>query len=294
MACVLRFLPVELHTEPEGIMKTTKVLTITAAIALVLTLSGCRRLLLEPDYYPPTIPSGLYTETGDGFVELFWDENWEHDVAGYNVYAASRYEGPYDLIGSSNEAYFVDRDARNGVTYYYAVSAYDYEGNESGLSKDVAYDIPRPEGYGVLLQDSWVSADFSGYDFSAYDVVAYDAQSADMYYEYDNSEYYMVVRTDTDILDMGYTGSLLDVRTAPTSGWSTTHDVRLRVGHTYVVWTWDDHYAKFRVTSLSASRVTFDWAYQLQTGTRLLKRPAGERAPVAKTLLGHDRTKSAL
>jgi hypothetical protein len=45
-----------------------------------------------------------------------------------------------------------------------------------------------------------------------------------------------------------------------------------------VVWTWDDHYAKFRVSSVSSGRVVFDWAYQLVPSNRLLKKtPAGER-----------------
>jgi hypothetical protein len=95
-----------------------------------------------------------------------------------------------------------------------------------------------------------------------------------MYFEYYNGEYYMNVRTDTDIQDVGPTNSLLDLHVAPTSGWSTSHDAILRVGHTYVVWTWDDHYAKFRVTSLSTNRVVFDWAYQLQESNPMLK-PVG-------------------
>jgi hypothetical protein len=272
-------------------MKPTERLTLIAALALAVSLTGCHTHIVEPDYYPPAPPVGLYTETGDGFIELFWAANREPDVAGYNVYVSSVYEGPYGLIGSSPEGYFVDRGARNGNTYYYAVTAYDFSGNESELGRDIAYDIPRPEGYGVIVQDSWARPDLAGYDFSAYSVLPYDASGSDIYYEYTGGEYYMVVRTDSDIMDMGPTGSLLDVRTVPAAGWSATHDVRLRVGHTYVVWTWDDHYAKFRVTSLSTGRVVFDWAYQLQVGTPLLKRAAGDRRPVAETLLGLDRTK---
>ena len=112
----------------------------------------------------------------------------------------------------------------------------------------------------------------AGYDFSTYTVNAYDDKYADMYFENYNGDFYMDVRTDTDIQDVGYTNSLLDVRTAPLGGWSPTHDVRLYVGHTYVVWTWDDHYAKFRVTNVSPGRVVFDWAYQLQVSNPMLKR----------------------
>jgi hypothetical protein len=269
----------------EDAMKLTSIL---AAIS-ILAFAGCRHNLFSPDLTPPSAPRGVYTSTGDNFIEIFWNSNPEYDVAGYNVFVAPAYKGPYTLIGSSRDTYFVDRDARNGNNYYYAVTAYDYDGNESNMSRDVAYDIPRPEGYNVLLGDYQGYPAASGYDFSTYSVVAYDDQYADMYFEYYSGEYYMNLHTDSDIEDMGPTGSLLDIKTAPASGWSPTHDAILRAGHTYVVWTWDDHYAKFRVTALSPSRVVFDWAYQLQVSNPLLKRNPGSRMPVAATVVVRER-----
>ncbi len=248
-----------------------KTLLIFASI-VTLAFAGCHRGLLEPDFVPPSAPTGLRTATGDNFIELFWNSNPERDLEGYNIYVGSSYNGRYELVGSSTRPYFNDNGAVNGNTYYYAVTAFDFDGNESALSKDVAYDIPRPEGYGVILNDYLTSPSTAGYDFSRYLVVAYDDQTSDMWYEFYNGSYYMDVRTDTDIQDMGPTGSILEIGTAPASGWSTTHDVLLAVGHTYVVWTFDDHYAKFRVASMSAGRVTFDWAYQLQKSNPLLKR----------------------
>jgi hypothetical protein len=246
-----------------------------------LLATGCDLTRYGPDVTPPAPPTGLYTETGDGFIDLFWNPNNERDVAGYNVFVSSSYNGRYELIGSTRRAEFRDTGARNGNMYYYAVTAYDFDGNESELSRDVAYDVPRPEGYGVSLNDYRRYPSSSGYDFSSYAIVPHTSGDVDMWFENYNGELYMNVRTDTDIQDMGYTGSLLDVRTAPATGWSPTGDVRLRVGHTYVVWTWDDHYAKFRVTSLSQTRVVFDWAYQLQRSNPMLKKPVpveGRRA----------------
>lgn len=246
-----------------------------------LLLTGCNQMMDSRDVNPPSPPANLWTSTGDNFIELFWDANRERDVAGYNVFVSSSYNGRYELIGSTRSPSFVDDGARNGNIYYYAVTAYDYDGNESELSRDVAYDIPRPEGYDVLVNDYRQIPARAGYDFSSYAIVPFNDRDADMYFEHFNGELYMNVSTDTDIQDMGYTNSLLDVRTAPASGWSPTKDVRLRVGHTYVVWTWDDHYAKFRVTALSTTRVVFDWAYQLQRSNPMLKRPpVDERRPL--------------
>jgi hypothetical protein len=250
-----------------------------------ILFSGCDRIL-DPvsqsrvyDNVPPGAPTGVYTSTGDNFIELFWRQNPENDVAGYNVFVSSSYNGRYELIGSTKTTYFLDNGARNGNIYYYAVTAYDFDGNESALSRDVAYDIPRPEGYDVVLNDYRQTPNSAGYDFSTYAVMPFDAQNTDMYFENYNGAFFMNVYKDTDIQDMGRTNSLLDVGVAPDAGWSLTHDARLYVGHTYVVWTHDDHYAKFRVTSISPNRVVFDWAYQIVKSNPLLKRAAANGGP---------------
>jgi len=259
-------------------------LKLTPLIALVVAIQSCDPMT-GTDSIPPSSPTGLATRTGDNFIELFWDESPESDLEGYHVYLSSSSGGPFVLIGSGSASYFVDTGARNGQTYFYTVSAYDHSGNESELSREIVYDIPRPEGYGVILHDFRNLPDLGGYDFSTFRVLPYDDLYTDMYYEYYQGEYYMVVRLeDTDIQDMGATSSILDVPVAPASGWSETHDVRLTVGHTYVVWTWDDHYAKFRVTSISPGRIVFDWAYQLQKANPLLKRIVGEEGRVAPHL----------
>ena len=249
------------------------------AVALV-GMVGCHTHLNEPDLIPPAAPLGLATAPGDGFIEIFWQRNPEADLAGYRVYVGYSYDGRYELIGTTAGTRFVDYEARNGELYYYAVSAYDFSGNESELSPEEAYSIARPEGYDVTLRDYHVIPDVAGFDFSSYAVVPFDDLYADMYFENWNGQLYMNVRDDTDIQDMGPTHSLLDITVAPADGWSATHDVRLGVGHTYVVWTWDDHYAKFRVTSLASGRVVLDWAYQLKAANPLLKRGGQtERAP---------------
>src|SRR5437867_13366243 len=89
-------------------------------------LAGCDRVA-GPDFVPPVPPAGLYTETGDNFIELFWRANPEKDVAGYNVFVSPAYDGRFELIGSTHTLHFNDTGARNGSTYYYAVTAYDFD-----------------------------------------------------------------------------------------------------------------------------------------------------------------------
>ena len=249
-----------------------KPLLAIAAIS-VIALSGCHHFGDHPEYGPPSPPTGLSTQTGDNQIEIFWNPNPESDIAGYKVYVGASYQGKYQWLGTTSGTSFIDRGAVNGSTYYYAVTAFNTAGDESDLSRDVAYDIPRPEGYGVTLSDYRTVPLTAGYAFSSYAIVAYSDKTCDMWYEYYNGVSYMDVNTtDTDIQDMGPTSSILDINQAPASGWSPTHDVQLAVGHTYVVWTFDDHYAKFRVSAMSPGRVVFDWAYQLQKSNPLLKR----------------------
>jgi hypothetical protein len=147
------------------------------------------------------------------------------------------------------------------------------------------HDTPRPEGYGVQLSDVKTSVTLSGYDFSTYSVTKYDDNWTDVFYETAGGVNYLEVWTDTDIQDMGYTTSLDEITYAPASGWSPSRTVEAIAGHTYVVWTSDDHYAKVYVTSVTPTSITFSWAYQTAPGNRELKRPPdanGVRAPLKR------------
>ncbi len=223
------------------------------------------------DYTPPAPPSGIVVLTGDNRVDIFWNHNRENDLAGYNVYFNYSYDGVYTLIGSTNRNYFIDYQARNGNTYFYAVAAYDYNGNESELSYNVVYATPRPEGFNQSVFDYLRFPNNSGYSFGAYSVLRYDDLETDFFFENYNGTFYLNVWDDTDIQDMGKTSDIYDIPFAPVSGWSPTKDVIAKVGHTYVIWTWNNHYAKIRVSNITNDRIVFDWAYQLVEGNRGLK-----------------------
>jgi hypothetical protein len=248
-----------------------------------LLLSGCHKFHEGDDYYndyPPAAPVNVYTITGDNRVDIYWDANREHDVAGYNVYYSYSYNGKYTLIGHTTGTHYIDYGARNGVTYYYAITTYNYSGLESDLSKDVIYDTPRPEGFNQSIFDYNTSPSNSGYEFSAYLILPYNDKNTDFFFEKDanSGQYYLNVWSDSDIQDMGTTSSIYDIDYAPTSGWvplvsgDNVKYTRAIAGHTYVIWTFDDHYAKVRITSISGTRMVFDWAYQTVAGNKELKR----------------------
>lgn len=230
-----------------------------------IVLWGCDITDTDRHYFDnrePAPPTGLFTETGDNSVDIYWDENREDDVAGYNVYYSYSYDGKYTMIGSTQGTHFTDFDASNGETYYYAVAAYDYNGNESELSHDVAYDTPRPEGFDAQIYDYRRFPNTSGYDFSTFTVGPYDDDYADFFFDNDNGSFYLVVWDDSDIQDMGATRDIYDISEAPLDGWSPTKDEAAIPGHTYVIRTWDNHYAKVRLSVVTNNKIIFDWAYQ--------------------------------
>lgn len=82
----------------------------------------------------------------------------------------------------------------------------------------------------------------------------------------------------TDIQDFGYTDSLDEVSWSPAEGWSNVGWVEVIRGHTYIIWTWNDHYAKLRVEGIVGdTKIYFDWAYQVAPGNQeLTPRPSRE------------------
>jgi len=258
-----------------------KNIILTAALLLsALLLSSCN--VNDSNYYddftPPSPPSGIQVLNGDNRVDIYWNPNRESDVAGYNVYYNYTYEGKYTLIGSATGTHFADIEAVNGNKYYYAVAAYDYNGNESELSYDVIYSTPRPEGFNQAVNDYRSFPNSGGFSFFDYKVVPYDDQYADFFFENYQGTFYLDVWNDTDIQDMGYTTDIYDIAYAPTSGWSTTKDAIAMVGHTYVIWTLDNHFAKIRVKNITSERIVFDWTFQLVKGETQLKPSLKDRS----------------
>ncbi|MGB2768155.1 MAG: hypothetical protein WBC88_00315 [Candidatus Zixiibacteriota bacterium] len=244
--------------------------TLMLLVGAVFILGGCADevYILRPDHTPPSSPKGFYSVTGDLAVELNWEDNDERDLAGYRVYKNTdpNSHKVYYLATVESPPY-IDYEVRNGKTYIYGVTAFDHDGNESALSR-VTRDTPRPEGRGLVIRDYHRYPNTSGYDFSRFAVVGFDEKGADVYVDYD--DYYGVfflcaADTLTDIQDFGYTDTLTDVNVAPRDGWSAVRWLEVIFGHSYIVWTRDNHFATLRVTGFTYSYgVVFDWAYQVK------------------------------
>lgn len=79
-----------------------------------------------------------------GDARLTWDANTESDLAGYRVYAglsSTKYDTSYP-VPKEQTSYKVS-GLNRGMTHYFALTAFDYGGNESEFSEEVSLYVPQ-------------------------------------------------------------------------------------------------------------------------------------------------------
>lgn len=83
---------------------------------------------LSGDYIPPAIPQGLALAQSYDTVKCFWLANTEADIKGYNVYRSVQSGIPsWTKLGTvlHPDTAFADTTVDAGLTYNYAITAYD-------------------------------------------------------------------------------------------------------------------------------------------------------------------------
>lgn len=273
-----------------------RLLTVILTI-LALGLFGCDReetIVIDNDPVPAT-PQGVFSVTGDRTVWVFFNGIYEHDVDYYTVYRSLSETTGYVAIANVDaepnpnldlliyEYEDIGRD--NGETYWYAVTAVDHAGQESDLSAENVFDTPRPEGQASMYPRDIAPA-LAGFNLATATVINWDSPPADIWVDrvvdtiapgvYDVYPYLNagVVDIDVDIQDLGYTESFDEISYATLDGWSLLGYAEAIEGHTYVIWTEPDNYAKVRITSITPSgAILFQWAYQTATSNLELAPP---------------------
>jgi hypothetical protein len=95
-----------------------------------------------------------------GQVTLAWDRNTESDLAGYRIHYGNSGGSYTQHIDAYNVTTYTVTGLTEGLTYYFAATAYDSSGNESGYSNQVSCAVPpdqqEVEGSGPLSQSDWI------------------------------------------------------------------------------------------------------------------------------------------
>lgn len=94
----------------------------------------------DAELTPPASPSGLLAEAGPSRVDLAWDA--VDGAAGYAIWRSLLSGGGYEPLGTTEFATFSDDEVRDGVPYYYTVTARDESGNVSSRSSE-AVAVPQ-------------------------------------------------------------------------------------------------------------------------------------------------------
>lgn len=95
-----------------------------------------------PSPIPPSTPPPPSPSTGN--ITLTWMPNREPDLAGYKVYvgtASGRYDFPGSPFVAGTVTSYTVLNLPQPQTYFFALSAYDNAGNESGLSAEVSKSL---------------------------------------------------------------------------------------------------------------------------------------------------------
>ncbi len=85
--------------------------------------------------------------TGTGtvpYVSLSWNASNSPDIVGYNIYRSKSSNGGYTKLNSKPDAdtYYTDSTVTGETTYYYATTAVNSSGKESGYSNQAKVTVP--------------------------------------------------------------------------------------------------------------------------------------------------------
>jgi len=92
-------------------------------------------------------------------VQVTWNPNTEPDLSGYKLYhgtASGQYGEPVDV--GNVTGHVMEITPQHGATYYFALTAYDTSGNESGYSAEATCFIPdgvkpeKPTGLRAIIK----------------------------------------------------------------------------------------------------------------------------------------------
>ncbi|MDZ7366230.1 MAG: fibronectin type III domain-containing protein [candidate division KSB1 bacterium] len=77
-----------------------------------------------------------------GSLKASWNANTEPDLAGYKIYYGESSGNYTSSINVGKVTQYTVNQLKDGVVYYFAVTAYDSAGNESGYSLEVSAKVP--------------------------------------------------------------------------------------------------------------------------------------------------------
>ena len=91
----------------------------------------------------PAVPSEVTAKPRMNEVQVSWRPNTEATLEQYRIYRADAPTGPFTLLATTTEPFYIDRGLQSNRSFHYRVSGQAREGNESALSVTVSAVTPR-------------------------------------------------------------------------------------------------------------------------------------------------------
>ena len=112
----------------------------TIGFVIIVMNSRFARYLAVAAFF--SLVTGAFAETRS--VTLSWEPNTEPDIAGYKVHWGTS-SGVYSQFTDVPQTTASVSDLAVGIRYYFAVTAYNEAGLESGYSEEVSAIVPSPD-----------------------------------------------------------------------------------------------------------------------------------------------------
>ncbi|UCF08116.1 MAG: fibronectin type III domain-containing protein, partial [Thermoplasmata archaeon] len=205
----------------------------------------------------PSEPQDLVESVGDEYVALWWvmpDDDGGSTITGYNIYR-NGIAGVYDTMGPA-QAWWIDYDVVNGVTYTYNITALNSvgEGPPATISATPMTEPSEPRNLWAVSGDGYVHLtweeplDFGGSQISLYNI--YRNDSLDVYATVSASQLWF---NDTNVVNgMTYTYNISANNSAgegpksagrggtPLAVPSAPRNLQAGAGNEYAHLTWDE------------------------------------------------------
>lgn len=144
----------------------------TKKLGGISLFAGCSLLV----FVWPIILSLVVLLAKNGYsaqVTLAWDSNTEQKLAGYKIYVGSASRAYDYSIDVGNKTSYTVSGLADGKTYYFAVTVYDKNGNESGYSKEVIWTSPPANHPPVTNDGSLTTPQNTAFSYFLFDHITW-------------------------------------------------------------------------------------------------------------------------
>ncbi len=129
--------------EGPGQFKEPQGLALDGGLRLYVGDRGNSRVQIFTLRQTPAMPKEVTAQSRSNEVQLNWKGNGESYLEQYTVYRSDAATGPFKVVGTAAEPFFVDKGLASNRAFYYAISSKAKEGNESVPSPVLSAVTPK-------------------------------------------------------------------------------------------------------------------------------------------------------